>query len=241
MKISFSRLTFIAAVSFIFTSCSSYSRLKIELEGNPTTGYSWEYKTNPEQIISVKEKITYLGENGIVGAPSKFEYTLTPEKDGETDLTFVYRRSFEADSAAEKIECRIRVENGRISATGKLDGDWQIVSLKKDDEEQQIFAATLTVNRQGETLYLSGETGINVFNASLKLKQNLAKDAKDFALTKAMGSKEEVAFEDIYLQLFDGSFTIIPYVKNDKACIKITNQTSGLSAVFEEAHPAEEN
>ena len=43
---------------------SNSKELKIVLEGNATTGYSWENTLTNEEIVSVKEKATYLGKDG---------------------------------------------------------------------------------------------------------------------------------------------------------------------------------
>ena len=88
-------LTAIAA--FTAFSCAStkaesgkspLKELKLELTANPTTGYSWEYSLETEGIVSIKEKSTYLGSDGIVGAPSLFEYTVKALKDGQTKLNY---------------------------------------------------------------------------------------------------------------------------------------------------------
>ncbi len=211
---------------------STLKELKIELVANPTTGYSWEYSLEQEGIVSVKENSTYLGEEGIVGAPSLFEYTVKALKDGQTKLTFVNRRSFEENSTIEQREYQILVKNGKIYAEGKIEGSWRLTDFTKNGDPQKICAVELGLQKNSEGLYVYGEGGVNVFNGTISLNANLASDLGGFAMTKMMGPKEDVEFEDLYIQLFNGNFTIIPFVKDGKETLAVTNLKNGLSAVY---------
>ena len=92
-------------VGTVFTSCATFSSHKavIELGGNPTTGYTWNYEIEDEAVIEVDEEISYLGKNGVVGAPSKFKYTIHSLKAGNTQIKFEYKRPWE-QTAADKVE-----------------------------------------------------------------------------------------------------------------------------------------
>jgi inhibitor of cysteine peptidase len=79
----------------------------VELEGNPTTGYVWEYEiANPDIIKEVSNE--YIpddkgdGEVEAVGAGGVFVFTFKGVAQGETLVTFKYHRSWEEDTQPEE-------------------------------------------------------------------------------------------------------------------------------------------
>lgn len=96
------------------TSLATNERI-IELKGNPTTGYTWLYTVGDESIIQVEEKITYLGQDGVVGAPSLFTYKIIALREGETTLKFEYKRPWE-DKEAEAV----RLFEVSVKGAGKI-------------------------------------------------------------------------------------------------------------------------
>ena len=107
--------------ALLLTGCASSKskgfepcNAKIELTGNPTTGYEWTCKLEDEELISIEEKVIYQGEGGIVGAPSLYVYELVSKKPGTTKITFCYERSWESNPVKEV------VYNVKISRDGKI-------------------------------------------------------------------------------------------------------------------------
>ena len=101
----------------VFTSCATFRSQKavIELGGNPTTGYTWNYQIEDETIIKVEEEIRYLGKKNIDGAPSKFTYTIHSLKAGNTRITFEYKRPWEQTPADKVVVYEVIVGgNGEI-------------------------------------------------------------------------------------------------------------------------------
>jgi predicted secreted protein len=70
-----------------------------ELEGNPTTGYSWQYKADTPEIVKIAEEVTSENKDGLVGTPSKFKYKIEGIKAGTTQIIFTYQRSWETGVA----------------------------------------------------------------------------------------------------------------------------------------------
>ncbi len=68
-----------------------------ELEGNPSTGYTWQYKAETPEIIKITEEIVSENKEGMVGTPSKFKYIIEGLKTGSTQIIFTYQRSWETD------------------------------------------------------------------------------------------------------------------------------------------------
>ena len=110
-----------ALISSCVSSKTGFSKAEtaqIVLDGNPTTGYSWEYSETQKGIVEISEKIEYTGKGNIVGAPSVFTYTIRPVKAGSTELRFKYRRSWENVPAAEEKNFRVEVsEDGSVTVS----------------------------------------------------------------------------------------------------------------------------
>ena len=76
----------------------------IELEGNPTTGYSWVYAMSPEGIVREVSN-EYIAANTVghvAGSGGKFIFTFEAVAEGETELTFSYLRPWEENIPALK-------------------------------------------------------------------------------------------------------------------------------------------
>ena len=69
----------------------------IELEGNPTTGYSWVYTVSEEGIVrEVSNKyIADRKDKAVVGSGGKFVFTFKSIAAGEARLVFSYHRTWE--------------------------------------------------------------------------------------------------------------------------------------------------
>ena len=106
----------------MFVGCKTASwgknEASLELKGNPTTGYNWIYSIEDDSVISVEEKVEYLGKKGIVGAPSLFTYKIKALKPGNTKLIFEYKRPWENKDAEKVIVYNVFVsEDGKISVS----------------------------------------------------------------------------------------------------------------------------
>ncbi len=123
-KIDIWKFILIVMISSIFVSCASSKfssrKTQIQLEGNPTTGYTWIFKIEDESIIRVEEDFQYFGNDGIVGAPGIFTYTVHSLKPGRTMLKFEYKRPWEEKEPAQTCLYEITVaEDGKISMNEK--------------------------------------------------------------------------------------------------------------------------
>jgi len=86
------------------------SNIVIELEGNPTTGYEWTCEINDENIASVE--VEYISpKTDALGAPGKYNITLTGKKEGETKLVCKYARSWEETEYDETKTYNIEVDS----------------------------------------------------------------------------------------------------------------------------------
>jgi len=114
-------LTFL---SLLFIGCETTSfksqEKRLELMGNPTTGYTWIYIISDESIIQVSEDVQYLGKGEITGSPSLFLYRIESLKPGKTNLRFEYKRPWENSRPDQVRFYEVTVkENGKINMNEK--------------------------------------------------------------------------------------------------------------------------
>lgn len=83
------------------------SEIEITLEGNPTTGYSWDmasFSTNSlQQIGTVQYRQTEQPDKRPrVGVGGQFMFKFKAVKQGQSDIKLIYRRSWET-TACDKV------------------------------------------------------------------------------------------------------------------------------------------
>lgn len=70
-------------------------RLMVALSGTPTTGYGWEVEDEPATLARV-EGVAYRPGSTLIGAGGTFYFRYEATKTGEGQLSFAYRRPWEA-------------------------------------------------------------------------------------------------------------------------------------------------
>jgi len=85
--------------------------LSITLEGNLTTGYSWEADPLPDPaVLELVEEPSYESSSKALGAGGKFTFTYRAAGEGQTNLRLIYHRPFEPDvPPLEVYELTVRV------------------------------------------------------------------------------------------------------------------------------------
>lgn len=77
--------------------------LEVKLEGNPTTGYSWEVKTSGEPVVQLQNEPVYAqsaaGEGTLVGAGGTYTFTFAGAEPGTSKIELAYRRPWESGVA----------------------------------------------------------------------------------------------------------------------------------------------
>lgn len=90
--------------------------LVIELEGNPSTGYAWDYRLAgaSARLVRVEECGWHEradADEKRMGRSKIFRCRIIPLEAGEAEITFVYRRSWETDKPPRRRRSyRIRIE-----------------------------------------------------------------------------------------------------------------------------------
>ena len=75
--------------------------LRVELQGNPTTGFTWEEQSPPNTILQ-QTKHSYVPSSSLVGAGGTYEFTFKAISVGSTQISFIYYRTWEGDIPPEK-------------------------------------------------------------------------------------------------------------------------------------------
>ncbi len=70
--------------------------LKVELQGNPTTGYTWEVLPGAESILEQQGEAQFVPASQAVGAGGLVTLTFKAVRVGQASLSLVYHRTFEA-------------------------------------------------------------------------------------------------------------------------------------------------
>ncbi len=76
--------------------------LMVTLEGNPSTGYSWEVVPAEQAVVAPQGEPEFKAESDLLGASGKISLTFKVVAEGQQMLTLAYRRPFEKDVAPEK-------------------------------------------------------------------------------------------------------------------------------------------
>jgi inhibitor of cysteine peptidase len=74
------------------------NKLEIVLEGNPTTGYSWEVGSVDETVLKLAGEPEFKSESRAVGAGGVFTFRFEAVAAGQTALQLIYHRPFEKDT-----------------------------------------------------------------------------------------------------------------------------------------------
>ena len=71
--------------------------LVISLEGNPSTGYTWEVAAVDESILRQVGEVEFEPESDLVGAPGEMILRFQAVEPGRTQLALVYWRPWEKE------------------------------------------------------------------------------------------------------------------------------------------------
>ncbi len=78
---------------------SQGQELRVRLEGNPTTGFTWEAQDLPA-VLEQKGEPVYVSGGTAVGSGGTYTFTFAGKQAGDGQLTLIYHRTFEVRGAA---------------------------------------------------------------------------------------------------------------------------------------------
>ncbi len=71
----------------------------VSLEGNPTTGYSWEITEIEAEVIELTGEPDYDSDSKLIGSGGMFKFTFKAAAAGTSRVKLVYHRPWEEDVA----------------------------------------------------------------------------------------------------------------------------------------------
>ncbi|MBC7186489.1 MAG: protease inhibitor I42 family protein [Calditrichaeota bacterium] len=84
--------------------------ITLALEGNPTTGFTWEVAEVDSATIAQAKEVEYVPRSNLMGAPGTFTFRFKAVKNGVATLRLVYRRPWEKEAPADTFTVRIVVK-----------------------------------------------------------------------------------------------------------------------------------
>ncbi len=82
----------------------------------------------------------------------------------------------------------------------KLTGKWKTSALLKDGTEQILVESGISFKTENGGLIAAGNSGVNYYSAEVSAKNGKIKVSDKFALTRKMGTPEEMEFENLFIE-----------------------------------------
>ncbi len=95
------------------------SPFEVELEGNPSTGYSWQVAEVDTNVIKQIGEPIYESSGNLAGSGGTYTFRFRTVDNGETPLVLVYGRPFEPAKAPVKT-FRLKIISGTM---GRITGE----------------------------------------------------------------------------------------------------------------------
>lgn len=96
------KIVVLLVICLLLVGCAEKNKnYTLKLDGNYSTGYTWEYVIETEGIVEVVKDTYETEETDLVGAPGTQIYEFKGLKEGKTKITFTYAKSFEENSEVE--------------------------------------------------------------------------------------------------------------------------------------------
>lgn len=90
-------------------SIASGDLVTLELEGNPTTGYTWEITIVDGTALTVLGEPEYRSDTELVGSPGVFCFRFRAAAEGETEIELVYHRSWEDEEPLQTFRFTVNI------------------------------------------------------------------------------------------------------------------------------------
>ncbi len=78
-----------------FAKCRKGDTVKITLDGNPSTGYRWDFENESPYVVELESEDIVSQNNNLVGAPARQVFLFSARKAGKSTIVFKYRRPWE--------------------------------------------------------------------------------------------------------------------------------------------------
>lgn len=103
------------------------------------------------------------------------------------------------------------------SGEGELKGTWKTIEMNQNGKSFDVIDSFIELNPCANKVQVHGNAGVNTFNGEITAKDGKI-EGGDFATTRMMGSPEEMAFEDTFLEII--SRADVYEIKDDVLVLK---------------------
>jgi len=83
--------------------------LTLELEANPTTGFTWRLESLDEQVLRLSGEPAYRSHSNLPGSPGTMTFAFEAAGAGETELRLVYHRPWEDAAPIQTFDLLVTV------------------------------------------------------------------------------------------------------------------------------------
>lgn len=118
-------------MSLFLVGCSKNNKIGISLEGNATTGYEWTYSISNEEILEETKNEYITKDTGLVGASGVYNFEFKGLKEGTTNITFIYSRSWETEEPLYVLIYEVKVNNKKEIISYEATGTYLEENLPK--------------------------------------------------------------------------------------------------------------
>jgi inhibitor of cysteine peptidase len=84
--------------------------LDLVLEGNPTTGYTWDAASKMSPVLKQAKEPEFKPKSKLIGSGGEFIFHYKAVKSGKTELKFAYHRPWEKQAPARTFDLKVTVK-----------------------------------------------------------------------------------------------------------------------------------
>lgn len=114
----------------------------------------------------------------------------------------------------------------------QIEGNWTTSAIEINKKELSVCPSTLIISKSNKNLYeLNGNSGVNCFFASAKVKGTSFKLLNNMGSTKMLGDRESMEFEKNFTQILIEANSIKTFSEDSKEYL-IIQSSSGKKLTF---------
>ncbi len=118
------------------------------------------------------------------------------------------------------------------SSDSGIYGKWRLRILYSGDVAQSICDVILNIGHDENGIYVSGESGVNIFSGTMYKSGDSMYKGNGFAVTRMAGPADAAEFERLYLSMFEGRTEFSAESGNGQKILSVRNSRNGVSAEY---------